>query len=359
MTCSICATIPETARANTGRDQHFEAPITSLRQRGLDRDDDLWECPECGAVFLWHDDRAFTGSGNNDEEVLTRLPEADASVVRAFIHRGDRAAEEVAREAARWIALPTVVRTLVSRHVQQNDRELARHLVPPLLDELSRGTHGWTADFVTSYASSEEGAQVVVSELARRPANAELHALRAHCKRTLCSVCRPIKSYPSVTAHRDRLPAPLGLLTQIGASRDLDAWECPECDSMFLWEAAPDAPDGEGTLSRLSESSADALRACLHREGVVSDHAVQMVFASDKRRSLRIALAHGMRSDQELVRQLVPRMVLELVLNEPQWLYDLLCAFAAEPSNAAVLLDAIARSTRTNALVASLAARCR
>ena len=62
VTCRLCATIPGISTANTGRDEHFGPPITSLKRHELDRDNDLFECPECGALFQWHDERSWTGS---------------------------------------------------------------------------------------------------------------------------------------------------------------------------------------------------------------------------------------------------------------------------------------------------------
>jgi hypothetical protein len=188
MTCSICASIPNTARANTGRDEHFDPPITDLKRHDLSRSDDLWECPECGAIFLWRDDTSWTGSGNNDEEVLTRFSADETALLRAFLHRAHRTAEEVAREAARWLALPEVVRGLVSSSVLRGDRELARALVPRLLDEIARGSTSseLASSFVKSYASAGDAA-FVMSELSARPVGPALDGLRAHFKRTLCS----------------------------------------------------------------------------------------------------------------------------------------------------------------------------
>ena len=71
--CEFCGNIPGRVSVNTGREQYFEAPITLLKRHGIDRDDDLWECPQCTALFHWHNDSSWTGSGNDDAETLTRL----------------------------------------------------------------------------------------------------------------------------------------------------------------------------------------------------------------------------------------------------------------------------------------------
>ncbi len=344
MTCSICGTIPARATANTGRDEYFQAPITSLRSLKIDRDDDLRECPDCGSMFLWHDGRSFTGSGNNDEEVLTRFSEEETSMLRAFVHRGDRAAEEVASMADRWLALPGPAPNLVSRWVLQQDPELSRALVLRMLDAMERGAPpDLRRRFVEDYASDHDAA-FVKSELERRPPAAVFERTRALCRRLLCSICRAIPFYPSLQT------LPPGIRPH-GASPTLDAAECPECGSMFLLE-------GE-QWSRLLDFAADALRACLHRDGAVSEHAQEMVIASDRRRSLKIALAHGMKRDRELIRQFVPRLIREMALNEPPWLQELLSEFVATPADAAVVLEAIARASHRSPKIDLLSARCR
>jgi hypothetical protein len=124
---------------------------------------------------------------------------------------------------------------------------------------------------------------------------------------------------------------------------------------MFMWQGERGA---EGTLSRIYDSR--ALRACVHREGVVPELASAMVFASDGRRELKIVLAHGMRRDREMLRQFAPRMILELVLNQAEWLHDLLCELASgSVEDARAVLLAIESSSRTNARITSVAACCR
>lgn len=118
--CSICAPIPDVARANTGRDEVFGKPITLLKRHELDRDDDLWECPECGDLFLWHDDRAQTGSGNNDTETLTRLFCLHAATLREILSEGTRAFDDPVALAKRMERLPPAARDLAERHLRRS-----------------------------------------------------------------------------------------------------------------------------------------------------------------------------------------------------------------------------------------------
>lgn len=323
MTCSLCGSIPDVASANTGRDERFGPPITSLKRNDIEPDDDLRECPSCDAVFLWHDYTAQTGSGNNDEETLTRLPPEQAPFVRAFLHRGERGAEDAAQDAARLLQLPDRVRDLLLAHVLVHDRELAARLLPWMLDEIARRDHSWASGFVSRFASRDD-AGVVMSELSKRPPHPALEKLRAHCKRVGCSICTSIVSYRRTVVRRDRaLPPPLDALVNLRASDDLDLWECPECDSMFLWETKN---DDEGSLIGQSEPLASALRACVHRDGIVPAADIETVFACDVP---RVVIAYGLRHDRELVRQLAPRMVTTLARFEQPWLRDMLSAFAA------------------------------
>lgn len=140
MTCAVCGSIPDVARADTGREQYFPAPVRSLTRHELGREDDLWECPECEALFLWHDASSWTGSGNDDEEVLTRLPASQARIVHAFIHPGVPPATGLA-------GLPGITRTLVLSHLLRHDRARAERLVPWMTEVARRGTP-WARQFL-------------------------------------------------------------------------------------------------------------------------------------------------------------------------------------------------------------------
>lgn len=335
MTCSICATIPDVASANTGRDVYFQAPITSLKPNRIGSREDLWDCPECGAVFSWRDDSSQSGSGNNDEEVLTRLPSAQSSVIRAFLHRGERAASEIARDGDKLLAVPATERDLVFTHLHAHDRELGCQLLPYLLEAIAQGGDEGLSYFVSNLASGPEAARVQ-SELSRAPSHPSLDPLRLKCRQTLCTTCKPPE--------------------QLRRENGIDAWFCPDCDAGFAWRSPR---VGKPYLARLVEYEADALRACLRRSGTVPTNAIEMVFASDDRRNVKIVLAHGLLHDRELVRQLVPRAVRELASGSKEWLRDQLIAFVAEPSDAAIVLEAIEKAPQSSPLVDALAAHCR
>lgn len=354
MTCSICGSIPDLVRANTGRDEYFRPPVTSLTSNGIESRDDLWECPECHAVFHWHDDTAQSGSGNNDEEVLARLPREQAPFLHAFLHRGERTVEDTAQDAPRLVDVPAEARALVLTHVRHRDPALAAGLVPWMLDQITHSDRRWAVTFLEGVATGEGAAQVM-SELALRPPSPAADLLRAHCKRALCSICRPIVTYRATMTRREPpLPSPLSALVQLRASDELDLWECPECDSIFLWESR----DGiEGSLIRKSEPLAAALRACVHRKEVVRPADADLVFACAMS---KVVVVYGMRHDHELVRQLVPQMVSSLVRFDPPWLYEILCTFVeAEPRNAQAVLTALESAPRRNPHAETISRLCR
>jgi hypothetical protein len=84
-TCTVCSGIPPDLLVNTGRDGTFPGEVRRLVQLDLGSSNDLYRCPECGALFEWEDLPQYYGSGNNDEERLTRLDSAQASTARDLL----------------------------------------------------------------------------------------------------------------------------------------------------------------------------------------------------------------------------------------------------------------------------------
>jgi hypothetical protein len=83
------------------------------------------------------------------------------------------------------------------------------------------------------------------------------------------------------------------------------------------------------------------------------------VIASDRRRSLKVVLAYGVKRDRELVRQFVPDLIRTVFQNELPWLVDVLREFVGAPVDAAIVSEAIARSSHRGPPLDALAARCR
>lgn len=180
LVCALCAAIPEVARANTGREERFTEPFTRLRRLGIDTDEDLWECPECDAMFTWYDERALTGSGNNDEEVLRRVTDAHALVIHALLRRLGASPEAVARRfAPALLALPEMERSLTTEWLVRGDPALLHALLVPALDVLTQRDDDAAVKLVARVASLPEDIAFVRAELALRPASPALDRLRA------------------------------------------------------------------------------------------------------------------------------------------------------------------------------------
>ena len=351
--CSLCGSIPDATSANTGRDEHFGPPVTLLKQHRLGNDDDLLECPQCGDLFLWHDYRSQTGSGNNDEETLARLSSLHAATLREIVHRGERAIDDPPAVVGRLARLPRAARDLAAIHLRQRDRELARLLVPALVDSAASGDSDWFAKFLISFTSTPEDAALVLGVLDSRTASSPLAELRAHARAAACSICRSIRTYPPTKTRRGA--PPFAKLKPLGASERNDVWECPECDALLHWQSE----DGvEGGLTRVASVLANAVRQCAHRSGAVDERAIETVFACG-REWQQLLVFYGIRSDPAFIMQMVPRMVLTLARDPQPWMRDALYGIAQDPFGAKRVLSEIARLDRTNGPLDSVAARAR
>lgn len=186
-------------------------------------------------------------------------------------------------------------------------------------------------DFVSNVAGNVD-AKVVAAELSRRPEDPALAKLRAECKRILCTTCKTaVPAHSTAVARRDAPQGPFDRFVRFDATDELDAWECPECAAMFFWTQAEGA---EGRVSRIAQYAAEPLRECLHRQGEVTEFAIEMVLASDRHRSLKIVLGHAVQRDPELLRQLEPKVRAKVAReNGPSWILDYLQGGAAKSTS--------------------------
>jgi hypothetical protein len=159
MGCSTCTGIPAALTANTGRDELLPTSTRVLAPLGLGDREDLWECRECGALYLWEDLSSQSGSGNNDEETLTRVAAGHLPVVRRLLGR-DAAGGDPAALADSLFELPAKVIDLVLARACREERATIRALVPRLVAELAR--RDWLAanayslrDVLSTLAASE------------------------------------------------------------------------------------------------------------------------------------------------------------------------------------------------------------
>jgi hypothetical protein len=83
--CDVCSAIPPELWATTGQGESLHPEIECLVRLDIDRSYDLYECPGCGALFEWEDLPQTYGSGNCDEERLTRLNPEQMATARILL----------------------------------------------------------------------------------------------------------------------------------------------------------------------------------------------------------------------------------------------------------------------------------
>lgn len=136
MTCATCGELPDDVWANTGRDDWLPAAARKLKSpwhypTGID----LRLCPECGAWFVWRDHPQFYGSGNLDEEQLTRLPPHTWRTLERLLHGElDPDPDAVMRDA--FAHVPS---DLLEAVVGNMGNEARLRLVPGLVARLLEG----------------------------------------------------------------------------------------------------------------------------------------------------------------------------------------------------------------------------
>jgi hypothetical protein len=150
-TCAVCAGIPPDLLVNTGRDETFPAEVQSLVPLELGQSTDLYRCPNCEALFEWEDLPQYYGSGNCDEERLTRLDPAQASTARELLdpEPGERDCEALCARALRTLS-HSVVREILGHMAYNHPRAFAGFLAP-LVARLAGDDDGSVRGIVMSY----------------------------------------------------------------------------------------------------------------------------------------------------------------------------------------------------------------
>ncbi|HEU0036014.1 MAG TPA: TIGR02996 domain-containing protein [Kofleriaceae bacterium] len=184
MACSICDAIPGGQTANTGRDERLPSSTHRLQSLDLGKSSDLRQCPECGALYLWTEDVAFTGSGNNDEETLTRLSSDASATVHALL-AGERVDEDVVF-ALDWSVLDLALSAAVHRH-----RPLALAYARRIVRELARIDARWLQDLALSIVDRDPELAAIVEPEARQLTTRTPHlmqSVRERCREALEAV---------------------------------------------------------------------------------------------------------------------------------------------------------------------------
>lgn len=215
MTCSLCEPIGDEQIANTGRGYYLGAPASSMKGLGPSHDDELRQCPTCGDLFLYTSEQAQTGSGNNDDDTITRFPAEASATLNAA---GTLPLPEL---AARIAAIPYGVGR---RHLDMViPRDVLWALVPHFLDVIANGGDRWVAELVRLVADRD--AAHVKSAFASRPAVPVLEPLHRYARIAGCSICTSVRYWPPTS--------PPHALRPMNITAEHDYLECPECDSLF------------------------------------------------------------------------------------------------------------------------------
>lgn len=171
MSCSICSKIPDVLTANTGRDRYLPETTTALvpLRWGSSTSEDIWKCPQCDNLYTYYSEQAFTGSGNTDEDVLTRLSSEEARVVRAVGFPGKLSADAVARdEEDDFFNLPGLALSVTLNHAYTGNREIVRCFIPRIVAELastSSGSYQYRDTLISLGKARKDDARRIVDEI--------------------------------------------------------------------------------------------------------------------------------------------------------------------------------------------------
>lgn len=149
--CPICGSLPQTYLAQTGYGERFPPAAGQLVSLEIDNSRDIWRCPACGDLFEWEDIPQHYGSGNLDEERLTRLSPLQAKLAQDLLapDLGGAAPAELIPSAAR--ELGDLIHSILSRlcyHTSSFDR-----LVAPLAQVLANGNDQRLVTILRSWAT--------------------------------------------------------------------------------------------------------------------------------------------------------------------------------------------------------------
>jgi hypothetical protein len=173
VSCSICSHIPDSLTANTGREHYLPDTTSALVPLGwgTSTSEDIWKCPECDNLYTYYSEQAFTGSGNTDEDVLTRLSPEEARVVFAIGFPGAAAAEAVAHEEEdNFFNLPGLALSVTLNHAYKANREIVRHFIPRIVAELamtSSGSYQYRDALIGLGKARKDDARRIVEEIAK------------------------------------------------------------------------------------------------------------------------------------------------------------------------------------------------
>jgi hypothetical protein len=141
--------------APTGIDERFPDVVYSLRRFDYDRDDDIYRCPECDSLFRWEDHPQFYGTGNLDEEILTRFTEDEAASLRLLLdlQSNFQNADQIVDRAFEVVP-PELVNRVLMRLAIYKPEEFGS-IVDSLVDHLIERNDSYLGDVLTTYCAKD------------------------------------------------------------------------------------------------------------------------------------------------------------------------------------------------------------
>lgn len=186
--CEICGQLEVFILAKTGYGETLPAGYYRLTKASLSTDLDIHRCPRCDSIFLWQDFPQFYGSGNLDEEHLTRLDEAKAQLVRDLVNLPDDPllAPQLLEAAFSELGAPLTLALLRSlRHSRSIGFD---HLLPSLVCRLQKGSEYSVRELLFGWCRENRVRCRRLADLIDgdpRPKNYQSDELRKQCEKWL------------------------------------------------------------------------------------------------------------------------------------------------------------------------------
>lgn len=186
--CEVCGHLEVFILAKTGYGETLPAAFYRLTKGSLANDLDIHRCPQCDSIFFWQDLPQFYGSGNLDEEHLTRLDERKAQLVRDLVNLPDDpvAAPQLVEAAFSELGEPLTMALL--RKLRYSRSNGFDHLLPSLVSRLQKTSEysirellfGWCRDCRIRCRRL-----VALIDSDARPKNYQSDELRKQCEKRL------------------------------------------------------------------------------------------------------------------------------------------------------------------------------
>lgn len=182
-TCAICSQIPDSVTANTGRDEYLPDSTHALK-RGSGDFEGFRVCPTCDRLYVWTEYTSQSGSGNNDDETLTRLSADRTATIRACFSRGDTPPDDHAlRIGDALFALPPVERDIVFDRLCVRDRDLVRAFFQRMIRAFVKTRDRWLHQTLYGLANEPRDARRILELIEGTPhSEADFQYLKKHCR---------------------------------------------------------------------------------------------------------------------------------------------------------------------------------